>query len=227
MFNLEAEMTKPVLHWMQSLDLLVKSEFVSPWGMCDLVGLSFNKRNVSKRLKLRQTKPVASMIQAALLLCIPDIETGKFITMRELIDHCAPSVTSDVVIAETKRLIGQRFICNSNDRLQKVNGWMPLQKRLVAVEIKLKRVEEVMLQAIKNLGFADESYVALPAELAARIMKSARKNDFHQYGIGLLAVTSKSCSVIMRSHRQLPDQRNLVAQFYCVEKFWRTSAKDN
>jgi len=221
-------MTKPVLHWMQTLNLLIKSEFTSPWGICDLVGLSFNKRNVLRRLRLRQTRPVASITQAALLLNIPDIETGKSIALRKLIDHCAPSITPEVVIAETERLIKERFVIRSSDeRLQKINGWMPLQKRLVAVEIKLKRVEEAMLQALNNLGFADESYIALPEALATRIAKSARQDDFRQSGIGLLSVTSKSCNVIIRSRHQLPDRENSVVQFYCVEKFWRTCPRDN
>ncbi len=34
--------------------------------------------------------------------------------------------------------------------LQKINGWMPLQKRLVAVELKLSRVEEAISQAVNN-----------------------------------------------------------------------------
>ena len=67
MFKAEANMMKPVLQWMQSLNLAVKSEFITPWGMCDLVGVGFRKGNVKRRQKLRQTRAINSMRRAALL----------------------------------------------------------------------------------------------------------------------------------------------------------------
>ena len=49
-FNYEHEMVKPAERWLRSEGLLVKREFPLPWGICDLVGCSFNKKNVKKRL---------------------------------------------------------------------------------------------------------------------------------------------------------------------------------
>jgi hypothetical protein len=228
MFKSEAEMTQPVVQWMESLDLIVKSEFVSPWGICDAVGLSFNKRNVAKRLGLQQTRAVSSIVRAALLLRVPDVETQNSITLSQLADEVEPTISRQSVREEMERLAEERFVvCTSEGAYQKLNGWVPLQKRLIAVELKLKRVEEAFSQALNNFGFADESYVALPKELAERLReKPARADDFRTIGIGLIAVTRKTCEILIRS-RKTSHENHPAVQFYCVEKFWRTLPKGN
>ncbi len=222
MFNSEAKMIKPVVQWLRSLQLIVRSEFVTPWGICDLVGLSFNKHNVARRLRHGQTRPVTSLTRAALLHRIPDVEGNGSVTLDELIQECAPAIPAETVIKETLRLEADHFLVRgTGNRLQKLNGWIPLQKRLIAVELKLNRIEEAMSQAENNLHFAEESYVALPADVAYRVsQKPARWAASFSAGVGLVSVTSRSCHVVVRSRRQSskPDE---IVQFYCTEKFWR------
>jgi hypothetical protein len=225
MFKAEADMAKPVKRWMESLGLLVRSEFISPWGICDFVGLSFSKIKVARRLALGQKCPVTSMARAALLLRIPDVESNKCTTLADLIAECAPAIPTEIVTTETRTLIKDKYLVRDGDRLQKVNGWMPLQKRLMAVELKVKRVEQAILQAQNNLGFASESYVGLPAQLANRIAGSNRRNEFLKLGIGLLAVTSGSCRMLILSRPEISG--NPVFQFCCVEKFWREATRGN
>ena len=55
-FTAEEKMRQPVTRWMSSLGLTVKAEFVTPWGMCDLVGSCPRKRNCSKRIRFGQRK---------------------------------------------------------------------------------------------------------------------------------------------------------------------------
>ena len=134
-------------------------------------------------------------------------------------------VPKETVVAETERLLSDNFaMVSKSGRLQRLNGWMPLQKRLVAVELKLRRVEEALLQAENNLGFADESFVALPKELATRVAGGPRSNDFRESGVGLIGVTRSTCEVLI-APREKETSRNLAAQVYCVEKFWRTSSR--
>ena len=223
MFKSEANMTKPTARWMQSEGLLVKPEFITPWGMCDLVGLSFKERSVSYRRRLGQRLPVSSLTRAALLFRIPD---DKTITLRSLARQCAPMIPEEVLNEHMQRLIDDGFVrCSSGDHLQRLNGWVPLHKRLIAVELKLKRVEEAMSQAQNNLIFADESYVGLPKDLAVRVAaKRARWSSFLDNGVGVLAVAPRACTVVIPSrHRSsVPDP---VVQFYCVEKLWRAFPK--
>jgi len=224
MFKSETNMVKPVVQWMESLDLTVKSEFITPWGICDLVGLSFKKTSVSQRRGLKQTQAVSSLTRAALLFRIPE---DKAITLRRLVRECGPTIPEEIVIEHAQRLIADRFVRRSGDRLQRLNGWVPLHKRLIAVELKLNRVEEAMSQARNNLIFADKSYVGLPEDLAVRVAtKRKRWSTFLDNGVGLLSVAPRECTIVIPSrHRSSEPDR--VVQFYCVEKFWRTSAKDS
>jgi hypothetical protein len=213
---------------MQSNDMIVKSEFVTPWGICDLVGLAFNPDRAARRLSLKQTRTVSSITRAVLLLKIPDVEDGKSITVDRLARHCAPSIPEDVVLKEVERLVADRFvIALSRGRLQKVNRWMPLHDRLVAVELKLLRVEQAMRQALNNLRFADESYAALPVEVACRVASSAcRWSRFFDAGVGLLGVSRRSCEILVPA-RKTSDWTDKAVQLYCVEKFWRSSIRGN
>ena len=226
MFDYESSMTQSVVNWLQSLKLVVKSEFTSPWGICDLVGLQFDECHVAHRLRLGQTRSICSLTRAALLLRIPDIETHKSITMSKLARDCSPAVPATIVAKETERLVEDGFVVrHSGERLQKLNGWMPLQKRFIAVELKIKRVEEAMVQAENNFGFADESFVALPEDLAHRIStRPIRKGDFQRSGVGLIAVSQKSSVVLIPSKRPT-DRKSSVFQLYSVEKFWQTHPK--
>ncbi len=228
MFAKESDMAASAAVWMKSSGMAVKSEFVAPWGICDLVGLTFNPDYVAHRLQLQQTRAISSITSAVLLLQIPDLETKKSTTLDRLVRQCAPSIPEEIVSRETARLISDRFVVSSSHgRLQRINGWMPLQDRLVAVELKLKRIEEAMRQALNNLGFADESYVGLPDEVARRVVSNvSRWSDFLDAGVGLLSVTQNGCKVLIPA-RRARSWTDTAIQFYCVEKFWRTRLKDN
>jgi len=228
MFASESDMTARAASWLRSSGMVVKSEFVTPWGICDLVGLSFNWDNVASRLDRGQTKAVGSITRALLLLRIPDVETGKSTTLRSLVRQCTPSIPEEIVSAETDRLINDRFVTRSSrGRLQRVNGWMPLHQRLVAVELKLSRIEEAMRQALDNLGFAEESYVGLPSKVARRVASNtSRWSTFFGAGVGLLSVGQRRCRVLVPA-RRTHDWADQAVQFYCVEKFWRSRVKGN
>lgn len=221
MFSYEANMVNPVIQWMESRRLIIKSEFITPWGMCDLVGLEFRKRHVAERLRLRQSQPVSSLTSASLLLSIPEHRT---MTFQKLSRMCSPIISDEVFSAEMHRLVRDRFVCYAGGRLQRLNGWMPLHKQLIAIELKLSRVEEAMAQAWNNLSFAEKSYVALPRDVAIRVKsRQLRWSPFIKSGVGVLSVTAKSCDVVIPSKRCPSYKPDPVLQFYCVEKFWRTS----
>lgn len=119
-----------------------------------------------------------------------------------------------------QRLVKDRFVHPAGDEtFCKLNGWMPLHKRLLAVELKLTRIDDALHQAINNLGFADESYVVLPTDVAKRLTKSKRMPDFDERGIGILAVTPDGCRRVLPPRKQKPSTTN-TTQAYSVERFW-------
>lgn len=226
MFRLESDMASSVTRWLSNAGLQVRPEFITPWGICDLVAIEFRPEGVSHRLNLRQFKPVSSITRAALLLRVPDVETTKSVSMCKLAKDFATSLSASVIAAEVERLVADRFLIRTNrGGLQKLNGWMPLHERLIAVELKLKRVEEAFQQANRNLGFADESYVAFPMQLAERLaVEPERWSRYFENGVGLLGVTRRTCKVLVAA-RASKQSRDSAVQLYCVDKFWRSRGR--
>ncbi|WP_197451892.1 hypothetical protein [Rosistilla carotiformis] len=204
----------------------MKEEFVSPWGICDFAGIQFNLKHVQHRLGLRQKKAVTSITRAALLLQVPDVEDRRSISVDCLAKKFSTALTRECLERDIARLQADGFLVRTKrGTLQKRNGWMPLQDRIVAVEAKLARVEEALQQARANLGFAAESYVALPIQLARRV--AADPSQWEKYfdlGIGLIGVASTRCELFIdadiNSHCHDP-----AVRLYCAEKFWNEAAR--
>jgi hypothetical protein len=226
MFKRESEMTASVIRWMRLSGLQTRREFITPWGICDLVGVALNRKRVDHRLRLKQTKSISSITRAALLLTVPEVETTNSISLDRLKNNFGNVIPEEVVVSEVERLITDRFVLkNKNGRLQKQNGWLPLYERLVAVELKLSRIDEAFQQATANLGFAQESFVAFPIRTAERITDGASKwSRYIQEGIGVLGVGKRSCRLLVPS-RPLGAKSDPAIQLYCVEKFWRSQPR--
>lgn len=222
LFKFESEMAPPVREWMRRAGLTIKSEFSLPWGICDIVGVSLNHTNVRKRTRLKQTKYIGPIRRIQLLQQIPDQDTGLAIFEEELEKGYGSETASLCLRTEVERLIAGRFVSRTKSgSLQKMNGWMPLQKRIVAVELKLARVSEAICQAAANKAFATESYAALPWQLAYRHARGRHASRFLEAGVGVLAVSERGCRVALK-----PSARGILTdtslQIHCVERFWRS-----
>jgi len=221
-FQLETQMLAPAKRWLEGRGLRTKHEFPTPWGICDLVGLSFKESNVRRRLRYGQTKPLGPAHRIALLMQIPPRSAGSYITLQRLQREFWDLLSPVMVATELERLLAWNFICSPRkNAFQKVDGWRPLHDRIVAVELKLSRIEEVLSQARSHVTFADESFVGLPQAVAERLVLGKRVEDFRSAGVGVLSVHHKRCEVLLPSK---PRRReiNPVLQQHCVERFWRT-----
>ena len=220
-FNYEREMTLPVLRWLQGKGFRVLREYKTPYGYCDLVAASLHKPRMKKRLRLRQKANIGPPFRVALLLHVPDETSGKTVAPDMIYRAYRKLIPRKVIREELKVLQDRGFIREVSRQLYtRVNGWMPLHKRLVAIELKLYKVAEAVRQAIRNTEFADESYVALPESIAHGVVRSARLDRFRSSGVGLIAVSPSGCRTLLISRKSLqrPDQ---VTQVHCLEQFWR------
>jgi len=226
-FDYEYQMVKPAKQWLQSQGLQTKREFPTPWGICDLVGCSFNKKNVKKRCRLGQKKPIGSYFRVMLLDQIPDESEKRGVTLARLVKRFGEFFNDEQIAVEIGRLEKDGFVQKTGrDSFQSVNGWMPLHKKFVALELKLSRVQDALRQAVSNLEFADESYVGLPMGRAQRLINKKNKAQFLEQGIGVLAVGLTGCKVLLRS-KPIKVRPNEILQRHCVERFWRTYPKDS
>jgi hypothetical protein len=226
-FRLENQMAASVVDWMNGQGLAVKREFSVPWGICDLVGVKLIARKVRRRLSYGQKQPIGPPLRLYILSKIPDVDSGRSITEgrlgRELFGYLPNKILGD----ELRRLSYLKFVTSPRQgHFQKRNGWAPLHKRIVAVELKLSRISEALAQASSNRTFTTESYVGLPSALAHRVAKSGRADEFRRKGVGILAVSQDSCQRLLPS-RYVVGYSDEVLQAHCVERFWRTREKSS
>ena len=125
------------------------------------------------------------------------------------------------------QLVKKKFVVwTENDILTKQNGWHPLQKKLVAIELKMKRFEEALHQATTNKQLTVNSFVAMPIGPANRIARCATScESLKNNGIGLLAVSPTKCERLIKPIAGEVEVL-IPAQMQCVERFWNTYVKD-
>ena len=219
-FGLEKWMTIPALKWLTATPMLVKWEFRTPWGICDLVGVELSQTRVAARISSGQRTSIGPPSRVALLQLIPDASTGRTTDVERLrsqIDEPASIFERDL-----RSLCERRFVVRHEDGgLQRLTGWAPLHTRIVAIELKLSRVDEVISQARSHTAFATESFIGLPTDKAVRLANSERAKRLREAGVGLLSVDREEASVLIRPEgHSNPDP---VLQMHCVERFWRES----
>lgn len=218
-------MTKPVENWLLTLGMQVKREYPTPWGVCDLVGCSLNKAKVKKRLKLGQKKPVGSHFRVLLLSYIPDAEKNEFTKFEILYKEFAHFIDQPYIEKELQKLKEDKFVEEIKPGcFHKLNGWYPLHKKIIAVELKLDRISEVLSQAQSNTAFSDESYVGLPYNVAKRLFASRDKRQLKEKGIGVLGIEQKRAHVLLSSRSK--DKSNEILKMHCAERFWKDGIKD-
>lgn len=223
-FDYEHQMVKPAEQWLSSQGLATKREFSTPWGICDLVGCSMKEESVRQRLALGQTKPIGPQIRVLILSCIPDKTENKSIGLKRLCREFSGFLDEDRIALALDQLMKDKFVQTTRAGLfQKLNGWMPLHKRLVALELKLTRINEALHQAISNLEFADESYVGIPVEIGKSLINSRKKSEFVHEGIGIVGINQKGGNVLLESNATTKPWKNQIVQMHCIERFWRTT----
>lgn len=221
-FRFEQEMAKPARAWMESRGLLVKPEFPTPWGICDLVGCALDWGSATVRLRLGQRSPIGSVARVRLLKIVPE---GRPISLDTLFQRLGGFTSRSEIAHEMDQLVAKNFVeVTRAGSYLKRNAWEPLHKRIVALELKLDRITDALNQAIAHLEFADESYVGLPAHLAQRLALGKKRQQFISAGIGVLAVGRNECRAVLPASRQ--SHGNPALRTYFAERFWRTHLKD-
>lgn len=221
-FQHEAEMQEPVRRWLQRQGLDIKSEFSTPWGVCDFVAVAFREANVAKRLARGQKSAIGPSSRVAVLHAIPDREQLTFATFKGLSRRFEPVMDVARLHDELAQLLGAGFIVSPRrNAFQRVNGWLPLHERILAVELKLTRVSEAVSQATAHFAFAPEAFVALPRALAERVARDERRVRFAMTGLGLLAVGRRNCTVLVPPAGK-QEAIEPVLQLSFLERFWKS-----
>ena len=221
-FELEKEMAAPVARWLAAQGLLVKQEFKTQWGICDLAACQLDPDKVAIRIRQRQKKPIGSAIRVFVYQHLPDSERSSRGISVERLRSLFKFSESERLESELDRLVASGHAKRTRSgTFQKINGWFPLHKRLVAVELKLSRVSEAIAQARANRNFAPESYIAMPVDVAHRVANGHGREALRTAGIGMIGVEKDHCVVMVQPE-------NLIAlspefETHAVEQFWKVS----
>lgn len=215
-------MTQPVQCWMQDQGLYVSREFDTGWGRCDLVGCQFDSESVALRTAGRQRQPLGSAQAVRVYSLLPDAGTSKRgVSAKEIARRSDFTFSEQELEQLLTRLVSARHATRSRyGAYQKINGWAPLARRFIAVELKLKRWTEALQQARHNQVLAPESFVGLPYEDAERAARSDFRNELQEYGIGLIAVAPDECKVLIPAECDRDQVDNSVST-WATEYFWR------
>lgn len=218
MFRLESDMTPIASQWMSDQGADPRLEFGTPWGICDIVGAAFDEDRVNERVRLRQRTTLGSARLIRLLHQVPEVSS---ISYDELMGLASVAFDAEEFRASIERFLKRRLIKRSAPgMLTRVNGWDPIG-RVIAVELKLHRVSEVIEQARRNRSIADQSYAGLPEDIACRIAEGRQAIKFRSAGVGLLSVGRDGCEVLIPPSTNL-SQLDRAGHTHCLERFWRS-----
>lgn len=218
-FSLECDMTIPSRNWLEFSGFSAKPEFRTPWGICDLVGVKLSTRYIESRRSLRQIRPVGNAKRVALL---ESIRSGRGASASDLARRTAGLFSPDELQRELRQLESDHFVSRSEHGLYTRRAPESAEENfIVAIEIKLDRVEEVLSQARANLAFAHKSYVGLPTINAERLAASDRARGIEESGVGLLSVERGRCELLIESAGD-ESRTNSAVRSHCIERFWRS-----
>lgn len=221
--DLESHLAGTVLRWLAEQGLLVQmEEFVTPWGVADVLGIRPNLDRVQQRIAAKHLDAVSDVHAMQFLLSLPI--GGKPRRISDAARKFEPLFGPDLFERTVKNLIRKRFVVQEGASLIRHTEWMPYHEQLVAVELKMRRVDEALAQARRHKAITAESYVGMPAVVAERVAFTEKRADFEAAGVGLLSVQDDICKVLIAP--DLSAKTVIEAQEFCAaEACWRKVLK--
>lgn len=195
---------------------LTKTEIGVGYGIADLVLVQFNDDNCAIRKHNKQYQPLLKELYFRTLKYIPDFNNGsKPIELNRLIEKTklSKALLKYQVLRELEK---NAFIVQKYTNCYfKINGWVPIAKRVIAVEAKIKDWRRGFYQANRYKSFADKVYLAVPPQISHLVDSELLK----KHNVGLLVFdpqkSIKKEKIRARLSRPVfEDKRNLVSEFF-------------
>lgn len=220
-FKLEKEMKPLVESWLISNHFLVKQEFATSEGICDIVGCHINEVAIRKRLKIGIKKHLSNEIQ--IMICCILLTQNNKLSINKLCDFLGQkfSVSSDSILKDINKLISKNAVYQDNNNIHLIEGWFPLYAELVAIELKLTNFKEALAQAKRYREYSHFSYVALP-DYSINKLSQSNIDDFGNNGVGLISVSTDKIKIIVKPIKNIPSGPIATLEmFRIVELFWK------
>lgn len=221
MFARESEMTPIVQLWLTNQGLTTAQEVRMQWGICDFVAFELEPSATAQRVELKQTSPIGNPLRAAILGLMPSESSRRGATLRTICKKLGNLDATKAIEKELQFLIKGGYAQRTETgSFKSACPWLPMHRRLVAVELKLRDISTVFAQARQNQEFASESFVALPQARAEQLLEDDWAAEFEVCGIGLIGVRESGCQLLLST---APDSISESTQTYVVDRLWRAT----
>lgn len=209
-FRFESEMTDPVAGLVSRLTpgqvrpAHVLREVPAGHGVVDLLAVDFDDEVLSRRLRAG-LGPIELPLRVQVLA---QLRSDRFLSL----DRLARKVGSNpaALTRSTLRPLAELGAIELEPHRARATGvWIPVVKRLTAVELKLSKWRGALRQADNAAWAADRSWVVLDARRASGAI--ANRDYFAEVGIGLAVVDSVGVLRVLQAARRRPRVRWLTA----------------
>jgi hypothetical protein len=212
--RLEAHMIEPIRSLMRDrmgLDV-VTEEFSAGYGIADLVGAVMCKDNCRDR----ETMGIATPLDHRHFVeVLSELRLGTRRSIDSILDRVSFS-ESTFRKRILPRMLSQGLIERESGGYVRLLIRPPKPTRgIVAVEVKQTRWREALLQARRYTFFADQTYVAVWSETAARVDRTLLR----EHRIGLIGVEQERAEVLMAAPKRPPREPKMNR--YCAEYLYR------
>ncbi len=208
--RLESSMIKPILSLMhEEMGLEVTSkEFSAGYGIADLVGGVFCRKNCLSRNKMGLSVPIDHRSLIEVLLALKPNEGNSITNLLECISYSESTLKKKVLPKlEMYGLVKRES-----------NGYVFLRKKppkptkkIIAVEAKQYNWRRATIQARRYTFFAEQTYIAVWTET----VKNVDILFLNKHQIGLIGVGQNKAEIIFDAPELKP--RNLMMNRYCSE----------
>lgn len=223
--RLETQLESSVWKWLRELSDVAVDQFQTPWGIADLFAVKCDLDRVLMRRDMRQITSSTNDQDIMVLLAIPERASGERTDERRLAKKFAYLLGDGKVRSIIAALKRRRYILvDADGAITRNTPWLPYHNKMWAVELKLQRVDEALVQAKRHLKITPFSYVGLPPLIAERTASSSKAEDFREAGVGLLSISATECLPLIEpvGNQACVDPVYAIA---AAERWWGTYLK--
>lgn len=220
---LESELRLPVFKWLAKNGIPFRYEVPLPWGRADIIGIDQTSFNSSFNLNV--LTGLTNPIRARLLSFINRhgaVGCGLNFILEEFNDLMSvDEVIGHLSTLQNRGLINKWETRHGESKFTSIG--LRMRPRLISIELKLKRVTEVVNQALRNQVFSAITYVALPTPHAEYLI-NFHSEKLNTSGLGVLGISGNECQTLIPADNRTP--MDLAIELQILAQLRRTASQE-
>jgi len=211
----EAKVVAWVKAHFEAVGAFVAPELSMGWGRADLVAFELDLEKCRARIRNGQFRSLDRADHYRALRHMPELESGDHVSIGALsvyLGRSASYVRASLVPFLERAGYAKRV---GPGMLAKVNGFIPIAQKVIAIEAKVSDWRKGAIQAKRHRCFANRVYLALASEYVHRVDLEL----LQRHGIGLIAASSTRVDELLESPAMPPTDPDRHS--FSAEWLWR------